>query len=148
MKPDTNAPRAIQSPAPSRPKQASAAEALFGAPIGRYTRAQAIADGVLVDLSALAREAGLRWPCAVTAAAWALIETIPATHAWQDVTGRAWDVLMVARFACSIALAGENEVHFRVNLAHAGGALAEFKLTLGPGDDAAPVLTLLLVHED
>jgi hypothetical protein len=37
--------------------------------IHAYTRAEAIADGVLVDVSAVAREAGIRWPVALAAAA-------------------------------------------------------------------------------
>jgi hypothetical protein len=34
-----------------------------------YTRADAIRDGVLNDVSETAREAGIRWPVALTAAA-------------------------------------------------------------------------------
>ena len=42
--------------------------------ISRYTRAQAIEDGILVDMTVepfgdLAREAGLKWPIAMTATA-------------------------------------------------------------------------------
>lgn len=46
---------------------------LFGddAPvIHAYTRAQAIADGVLVDISETAKEAGFRYPVACTSAVW------------------------------------------------------------------------------
>jgi hypothetical protein len=35
-----------------------------------YTRADALRDGVLIDLTATAREAGICWPVALTAAAW------------------------------------------------------------------------------
>jgi hypothetical protein len=75
--------------------------------IFRYTRAQALDDGVLVAVpAALATEAGFRWPIALTAAAWA------DTVAWdedtearkpsptgQDETGRLWDVLTMTRHA-------------------------------------------------
>jgi len=43
---------------------------LFGEPISTYTRRQALDDGVLVDVSEMAREAGFRFPVAVTHAAW------------------------------------------------------------------------------
>ena len=43
---------------------------LFGESIYRYTRAQAIEDGVLVDVTETAREAGFRCPVAITHAAW------------------------------------------------------------------------------
>ncbi|HKI36594.1 MAG TPA: DUF6573 family protein [Gemmataceae bacterium] len=38
--------------------------------IHRYTRADALRDGVLIDVSATAREAGFKYPVALTAAAW------------------------------------------------------------------------------
>jgi len=42
-----------------------------------YTRAQAIEDGELVDLSETAREAGIKFPVAVTRAVWAKYVEIP-----------------------------------------------------------------------
>ena len=45
--------------------------------IHSYTRAQAIADGVLVDVSATAREAGIRFPVALTCAVYARCVTVP-----------------------------------------------------------------------
>ena len=36
--------------------------------IHSYTRAEALADGELIDVSATAREAGIRWPVALTLA--------------------------------------------------------------------------------
>jgi hypothetical protein len=47
------------------------AESFFGNVISSYTRAQAIEDGVLIDASNMAREAGFKWPVALTTAAWA-----------------------------------------------------------------------------
>ena len=47
-----------------------------------------------------AREAGFRVPVAVTAAPWADIEAIPPSkRGIQDVAGRLWDVLWMARLA-------------------------------------------------
>ena len=47
-------------------------EGIFGEPIARYTRRQAIEDGVLVDLMqpetvGFVREAGFKFPVAMTA---------------------------------------------------------------------------------
>ena len=42
-----------------------------------YTRAQAIADGVLIDATELAKEAGFRIPVAVTAGVWAECVAVP-----------------------------------------------------------------------
>jgi hypothetical protein len=82
----------------------------WGEPIFSYSRAQAIADGVLVDLTnatddhgqLLCRQAGFKIPVAVTRAAWA--KTIEAGGTWrsendgevleleggQSLTGRLW----------------------------------------------------------
>ena len=56
---------------------------IFGKPISIYTRAQAIEDGVLVDLTEWASAeksfiGGFRIPVAVSAAVWAEIERKPA----------------------------------------------------------------------
>jgi hypothetical protein len=42
----------------------------FGLVVSRYTRAQAMADGVLMDAGPMAREAGFKVPVALTQAAW------------------------------------------------------------------------------
>jgi type I site-specific restriction endonuclease len=51
-------------------------ESLFGEVIFSYTRAQAIADRVLIDVTPTALEAGFRFPVAVTAALMVAVETI------------------------------------------------------------------------
>jgi hypothetical protein len=69
--------------------------------IHRYTRADAIADGVLIDVSATAREAGFRWPVALTCAAWERCVSVPPSVACQDEAGRLWNVLFMLR--CAVA---------------------------------------------
>src|SRR3990172_13277670 len=46
---------------------------IFGPVIYSYSRADAINDGVLVDVSTLAKEAGIKYPVAVTARVHALL---------------------------------------------------------------------------
>ena len=48
-----------------------------------YTRAEAIADGVLIDASELAKQAGFWYPVAVTAGVWAECVAVP-----EGVAGR------------------------------------------------------------
>ena len=68
--------------------------------IFQYTRSQAIEDGVLIDVSEMAREAGFQWPVAVTAGVWALVNDIPPRYrGLQDPDGRLWDVLWMASWA-------------------------------------------------
>jgi len=69
--------------------------------ISVYTRNQAIEDGFLVDVSDMAREAGFKWPVAVTRSVWDEVVT-PAPHdaqRGQSEKGRLWDVLWMARLA-------------------------------------------------
>ena len=69
--------------------------------VSLYTRAQAIADGFLVDVSDMAKEAGFKWPVAVTRAVWDKIVTPTPDDAQQGQSedGRLWDVLWMARLA-------------------------------------------------
>ena len=121
---------------------------IFGDTIFAYTRKQAIEDGVLVDVSETAREAGFRCAFAMTAEVWGLIEHIPRKHCHEDVAGRLWDVLMVARASIRGAQ-GQDVVFFDVILHHDNGNRIRLKLHIGPGDNGCePVLTLMLPEQD
>jgi hypothetical protein len=61
--------------------------------IHRSSRAQALADGVLIEVSALARQAGIHYPVALIRAAWERCVAVPPSVACQDKAGRLWDVL-------------------------------------------------------
>jgi hypothetical protein len=67
--------------------------------IHRYTRADALRDGVLIDVSAAAREAGFKYLVALSAAARAMCVAVPAGIVCQEEAGRLWDALFVLRFA-------------------------------------------------
>ena len=76
---------------------------IFGEPIAVYTRRQAIEDGVLVDLMQaetvrLVREAGFKFPVAMTAGAFAatVAEIGKPLPEGQDIRGRLWDVALDA----------------------------------------------------
>ena len=119
-------------------------ENLFGEPIYSYSRAQAIEDGVLVDLSQV-DSVRQHWkhPFACTSAVWAVIEAA-LEKPGQDVSGICHDVSLLAK----LALRSEpktDQVHFSVLIAGQKHAL---KLHIGPGDTPDPVLTLMLPDED
>jgi hypothetical protein len=71
--------------------------------ISAYTRAQAMADGVLVDVTDTAKEAGFAYPVAMTATAWAdcvaWTDEDTRRQTPQDEFGRLWDVLWMAKMA-------------------------------------------------
>lgn len=119
--------------------------------ISAYSRAQAIEDGVLVDLSYLAREAGFRWPLAVTRAVWAVIEpNRKLKQEGQGCIGRAWDLLSLLRAELRSAQGGR-EVRFAPYfLTEAGKPPRQISMRAvsGPGDDGEPVITVMLPDED
>ena len=119
--------------------------------ISAYSRAQAIADGVLVDATVLAKETGFRFPVAVTAGVWSKCITVPEGVEGQDERGRLWDLLTMLRHAFP------NSVDDRVDFGlHVRNEYAEFVsmplerlyALCGPGDDAEPVITVMLKGED
>ncbi len=112
-----------------------------------YTRVQAIEDGVLVDVTHIAQEAGFVWPVAVTAAVWALIHDIPPRfQGIQDVEGRLWDVVWSA--SCAARRNAGTQTLYRLILHHGRKTYATLKMVAGPGDAGEPVITLMLPHED
>jgi len=119
--------------------------------IHTYTRAQALEDGVLVDVSTMAREAGFVWPVAVTQAVWALIEAIPPRYEGiQSANGRLWDVLWMAYLAIrrNAGTASGTQLCYSFILHHGRRTYLTLKLVVGPGDQGEPVVTIMLPEED
>jgi hypothetical protein len=119
--------------------------------IPRYSRADAIHDGVLIDVSATVREAGIRWPVALTAAAGAQFVAVPPGVACQDEAGRLWDALFLLRCAIGRCDGGTElrfGVHVRNDHRHGTPPLVRLKAVSGPGDEGEPVVTVMLPAED
>jgi hypothetical protein len=110
--------------------------------ISVYTRAQAIDDGVLVDVSAEAGETGFKVPVALTRALFAKIDPPKRSH--QDFRGRLHDVLWML-YAAIKRTDFDTVIHYRVKL---GRELVTIKAISGPGDEGEHVLTLMLPEED
>lgn len=125
---------------------------------------------MLVDLTTatddrgqlLCQQAEFKVPVAITRTAFA--ETVEAGGAWtpqgegeilelqggQSLTGRLWDVLWMLRMA-SDGAKNSDRVHFGVLVdVHGNGRRKLVKLWAhcGPGDDAMPVITIMLEGED
>ena len=115
-----------------------------------YTRKQALVDGVLIDVSETAAEAGFLWPVAVTAGVWDTIENIPPKlNGIQGIKGRLWDCLFMAQHA---ARRGGVETLYRLQMDRNEDGrrlkMLTLKLVSGPGDDMEPVITIMLKNED
>jgi hypothetical protein len=118
--------------------------------IHRYSRAEAIADGVLVDVTAVAREAGIRFPVVLTRAVWDQYVKVPPGVAGQDEPGRLWDIVWMLSLA--ICQSKGTLVHFALHVRNDNKErtppLVRLKAICGPGDDAEPVLTVTMPNED
>jgi hypothetical protein len=128
--------------------------------IHTYSRADAIADGTLVEVPEdLARNAGFRCHVAATRAVW------EDCVAWsdadnrrkgtlQDETGRLWDVLwMASRRIGMTRLCDQDNVTFQVyRVRRAGRGVMPRPVTLvartGAGDDDGQVITITQPGED
>jgi hypothetical protein len=137
-------------PDPDKDKLESGLEFEFDVVI-RYTRAQAIKDGVLMDVTETAREMGIKIPVAMTHAAWAryVLLTPAAQQAGNDERGRLWDVLWMFRWAVQRA-PESSEIVFSLYVVtdFVQPSLVELKAVCGSGDNAEPVLTIMLPSED
>jgi hypothetical protein len=130
---------------------------IFGPVISSYSRAQAIEDGILIDVSEMAREAGFKPPVALTSAAW---EDCVAWNAddnkrqtYQDESGRLWDVLFMLHFAIQCSRNNNSTLLYKLRRVPRGGRghLARdvtLKSIIGSGDTSDPVITIMLPHED
>ncbi|MFI6689021.1 DUF6573 family protein [Streptomyces sp. NPDC050485] len=130
---------------------------LFGGPIHRYTRAQALADGALVAVpDGVAREAGFSVPIALTAAAWAdcvaWTDEDNARQTYQDESGRLWDVLWMTRWAIGRNLGGNRVTVELARVPRDGrssrAATVHLAVEIGPDDHGAPVLKIMQPDED
>ena len=115
-----------------------------------YTRAQALADGVLVDVTETAAEAGFKYPVAVTRRVWDEVVTPdPRSVKWgQSERGRLWDVVWM--FIVAGKRSAASTIHYRLSviMKERQARLITLKAICGPGDDGAPVITIMFPEED
>ena len=138
---------------------------VFGDVISAYTRAQAIEDGVLIDVTETAREAGIQFPTALTSAVWADYVAVPEEmKGHQDEAGRLWDLLWMLSVAVrtgrikgdigtfQVIIAKPDKGDWRTNeKPHKGNRtqrLVTLKTVCGPSDDGSPCVTIMRPEED
>ena len=124
----------------------------FGEAISTYSRAQAIEDGVLVDVGEMAIEAGFRIPVALTSAAWSdcvvWSDADSERQVYQDQSGRLFDVLYMAHHAIRSSRKPGDRLTFELYRVLRDGkstkaAITTLKLIVSPGDQGEPVVTIL-----
>ncbi len=117
----------------------------------QYTRAQAIEDGVLVDLTELARESGFKVPVACTAAVWNgyVVPTQRTRALGQSERGRARNMLHTLFNAVRKDGSGD-AVTFQVMFLQTPDrrVMVKLKALFGPDDRGEPAVTVMLPGED
>jgi len=116
-----------------------------------YSREQAITDGILLDVTNTAQEAGIKYPVAITSALWdTLVKPSPELEAQgQSFDGRLWDLLFIFSYYArsttgSIII---YECLFQMTQSEEP-ELHKIKAIIGPGDTIDPVITIMLPDED
>ena len=124
----------------------------FGPVIYAYTRAQAIADGVQVEVTKTAQEAGIKYPLFLTRAVFDKYVAVPEGVTGQDEAGRLWDVVWMTRFAILRSRPGCDRipVAFYVRNDNRAARLVKLIATCGALDidDPQPAITVALPDED
>ncbi len=118
--------------------------------IHSYTRAQALADGALVDVTTTAEEAGIKYPVALTRAVWCQHVEVPEGVECQDEAGRLWDVLWMLRHAIGRAKPGTRILLYQLYVRNDNrrARSVTLKAVCGHADDGSPCITVLLPDED
>ena len=124
----------------------------FGPVIYSYTRAQAVADGVQVEVTKTAHEAGIKFPVFLTRTVFDTYVAVPPDVAGQDEAGRLWDIVWMLRFAILRSRAGADRIPVALYVRNDNRRATLIKLvaTCGPLDidDPQPAITVMLPDED
>jgi len=117
-----------------------------------YARKQALADGVQVDVSEMARQAGFRVPVFVTDTVYNAYVKVPMDVEGQDKEGRLRDLLWMLACAIRKGRTQETRLSFQLYVRNDNAAPQAVTLhaVMGPLDidDPTPSLTIMLPQED
>ena len=125
----------------------------FGPVIYSYTRAQAIADGVQVEVTKTANEAGIKFPVFLTRTVFDAYVEVPPGVTCQDEAGRLWDIVWMLRFAILRSRPGTARIPVALYVRQSNTErprLIKLIATCGPLDldDPQPAITVMMPDED
>ena len=125
----------------------------FGPVIYSYTRAQAVADGVQVEVTTTAQEAGIKFPVFLTRTVFDAYVEVPPGVTGQDEAGRLWDIVWMLRFAILRSRPGAERIPVALYVRQSNTErprLIKLIATCGPHDldDAQPAITVMMPDED
>ncbi len=124
----------------------------FGEVIFTYTRAQAVADGVQIEVTSTAKEAGIKFPVFLTRTVFDSYVAVPPNVQGQDEAGRLWDIVWMLRFAISRSRPGSDRIPVALYVRNDNRAAKLVKIIAQCGpldmDDAQPAITIMMPDED
>jgi hypothetical protein len=124
----------------------------FGEVIYAYTRSQAVADGVQVEVTKTAKEAGISIPVFLTRTVYDAYVAVPQNVSGQDEAGRLWDVVWMLRFAILRSRSGQDRVPVALYVRNDNHRAKLIKLIAQCGpldiDDPQPAITVMMPDED
>ena len=117
-----------------------------------HPRAQAIADGMQVEVTATAKEAGIKFPVYLTRGVFDAYVAVPPNVTGQDEAERLWDVIWMLRFAVQRSRPGCDHIPVALYVRNDNRAAKLVKLIAVCSaldiDDPQPAITILLPDED
>jgi hypothetical protein len=112
-----------------------------------YSRHEALEDGVLVDLSSVAREVGINYPVAVTSSVYADCVSLPDVIDLTDENTRAFDLMSAVSLLATHRIE-EPEIHFEFWVDDEEDTrTVPLKVVCHAGDYGEPVLTVMKTEE-
>ncbi len=125
--------------------------------ISAYSRAQAIEDGILVDVTDIARAIGIKWQVAVTSSVWSdFIEWTDddrRRQGLQDTESRLWEIVFVLHWAIKNSNKTDEVIFYELHILPRDGfsyaaRRTGLKAVVSAGDNFEPVITIMLPNED
>ena len=125
----------------------------FGEVIYSYTRKQALADGVQVDVSQTAEQAGFRIPVFMTDTVFNGYVHVPeGMEGYENEDDRLKHILVALHNAIANSKTQQDRLHFRIYVCNnlRGAEIIDLYSVCAAVDidDPAPSITIMLPHED
>lgn len=108
---------------------------MFGEVISSYSRAQAIEDGVLIDVSDTKAATLFKFPCAITSSLARALQRGAGSKP-ETFNARLWDVFYMSKYGASTPA---SDTFFTVKV---GARNLKLWGNCGPGDEGEPVITV------
>lgn len=116
-----------------------------------FSRARAIEDGVLIDVSKHAKDIGIRYPTALSAELWAESIATPFDNETEEEStedSRVKNLLEAAILQLEGTRNKCGRFSYRVTRSVSESRELDLMVAISPGDDGREVLTVMFPHED